>query len=319
MAGCVTKTPTATPKGFWFVPVDRKVALDKTLSPRELQIYVVLCVQANGKRSVSLPVRKICDLANCKERTAQNALRTLAERGLISREVHFKNGLQLATTYRLIGCEAESYAEDAPGVQIFTDEGAEVFTPPAESCTGDCQNSAPRVLEKESFRKNQENPTPLNPQSGEKVLGVEKSSKGENQEHDAPEQEQKPSTAIYEAILTLFHRILPELPPVVNLQPEHIREIEARIREDPTRREVTWWERYFRSIRDYPCAMGKGSSGWKAYFGWLVSEKGMRKVLSGAFIRDSGTKGGSESGWALQKQFTNEEGVVDARALLRQI
>ncbi len=103
---------------------------------------------------------------------------------------------------------------------------------------------------------------------------------------------------------------------MTSLQTSHVREIEARIREDPARQELTWWERYFRSVRDYPCPMGRSSSNWKAYFGWLVGEKGMRKVLSGAFIRDSGTKGGSESGWALQKQFTNEEGVVDARALL---
>ena len=106
---------------------------------------------------------------------------------------------------------------------------------------------------------------------------------------------------------------------MTKLESTHVRQIEARIREDPARNDPTWWERFFRRVRDYPCPMGKAGSGWRADFKWLIGERGMRKVLDGEFFPNSTTKGGSESGWQLQKQYTNEDGVVDGRALLQAI
>ena len=308
------KTVPSKPKGFWFVPIDRKVIMDKSLSTRDFRVYAVLCLQAGEGRSVSLPVKKIGELANCKERTAQNALNALDARGLIRREKHFKNGLQLASTYYLIGCEAECYAGESQGVQVPADVAAQIFEPHAENCTGDGQNSAPRVLDIRSLRKEQENPTPLTPQG---VEGEEKSLEVQKTEHDTAEQEKNPDTALAQAIIDAYHHILPELETVPKMTPFFAREIEARIREDPTRKNLAWWERYFRSIRDYPCPMGKSGLEWKANFKWLIGARGMGKVLDGKFKPAFSTKGGSESGWEMQKKFTNEEGEVDARALLR--
>ncbi len=300
---------------FWFARVRIAVMRDSSLSPCEKAVYAIICTHADIRnQTATLSVATIAKETNCSERTAQKCIKALVARGVLERKERFITGRQIACLYRIVDCNIPCYevngADSAGSVENdipATAEHVENFTPEGEK-SADKRESV--------FDENQKNnpfpPTPTNGGEGEE----KKSSNGENPDDGTTGQEQKLESSTYEAILALFHRILHELPPVASLQPSHVREIEARIREDPARREVTWWERYFRSIRDYP---GKGSSGWKAHFGWLVGEKGMSKVLSGAFIRDSGTKGGSESGWELQKQFTNEEGVVDARALLRQI
>lgn len=324
MADRSAKKSPAIPDGFWHTRVDRKVIVDTDISSREFRIYAVLCMLAGSGRSVAVAVKRLGDLTRCKERTAQNALNALEKRGLIRREKHFKNGLQLANTYHLIGCEAECYAEDSAGtgVQISADDGAQISAPPAESCTGDCQNSAPRVLEIGSLEK-PERPSPPTPHEESEENGEEGgASKPEKPEHDTAGEEQNPGPAsgrdFCSAVLAKYHAILPELEPVRSVTAAHVREVEARIREDPVRRELGWWERYFRSIREHPWLMGENPKGWSASFDWLIAGRNMQKVAESVYSKRGSTKGGSESGWELQKRYTNEEGIVDARALLRE-
>jgi hypothetical protein len=67
--------------------------------------------------------------------------------------------------------------------------------------------------------------------------------------------------------------------------------------------------------------MGDNPSNWRADFDWLLSEKGMQKILEGGFGRFSTPKfgEGTKAGWELLKKYTDEGGRVDGRAILREI
>ncbi len=274
---------------FWFARVRIAVMRDSSLSPCEKAVYAIICTHANIRsQTATLSVATIAKETNCSERTAQKCIKELVARGVLERKERFITGRQIACLYRIAASNTLSDemkgADSAGSVENdipATIENVENFAPEGEE-SADKREPV--------FDENQKNnpfpPTPQNGGEGE----VEKSSNGENPDHDTTGPEQKPSSKTCEAILALYHRILPELPPVASLQPSNIREIEARIREDPARREVTWWERYFRSIRDYPCAMGKSGSGWKAHFGWLVSEKGTAAHSSGIPARKAAAR-----------------------------
>ena len=304
-----------SPYGYWFARVDRKVIMDQSLSSRDLHIYVVLCAEAGRERSVSLTVKEIGEMAACKERTTQMSLKKLAERGLIERIERFENGFQRMTTYRLIGCQAECYMPPQEQNEMAKQNEGKEIAPPAENCAYDSQISAPQVLKTEFFPEKEEILSPLTPQG---VNGkVEDVPEFEKTRYNTERQERALNNELCLAVLEKYHAILPELASVGELLPAHVRNIEARIRDDPARKELAWWEHYFRRIRDLPCPMGKSASGWKADFGWLIGKKGIQKIIDNKFLHASSAKGGSESGWETQKQYTNGEGEVDARALLR--
>ena len=312
---------TSTKSGFWHAQVDIAVARDSSLTPVQKAVYLVVCTHVDVKsRTAVLSVAAIAEETNCGKRTVQEAIKALVARGALQREERFTERRQIACLYRAIGHEAPCYGQKQPQ-GVSTPQADADSAEDAGICThGDVEFCAPEgagAAHKQEPRVNENqknNPTPLTPQraEGEETLEIQKA------DHDTAEQEKNPDTALAQAILDAYHRILPELEAVPEITPFFTREIEARIREDPARIDLAWWERYFRSIRDYPCAMGKSSSDWRANFKWLIGARGMGKVLDGKFKPASSTKGGSESGWERQKQFTNEEGEVDARALLRQ-
>ncbi|MDR1482126.1 MAG: hypothetical protein LBI74_05810 [Synergistaceae bacterium] len=61
--------------------------------------------------------------------------------------------------------------------------------------------------------------------------------------------------------------------------------------------------------------MGNNPNGWKATFDWLIGEDGMRKVIEGSFKRRPEHSQEELREW--QKRYTDERGVIDAKALLR--
>lgn len=342
MQPITTTTARSSKSGFNFVFVDIAVLRDPELTPNEKTVYGIICTHADVKTRITrLAVATIAAEANCSVRTVQNCTKKLAKHGVLACEKRFAENRQVANAYRLIGCDAPCYQRakqaEIPGEVPVAQEGAdsagsvESCTPkPAQNvefCTPEDAAAAHRlepVLNEN--QKNKPNPSSFTPQA-ENDRGDERS-ESEVPIHDTVGQGQTPGQnpdpapkqdpAFCKDVLTKYHAILPELAQVKKLASSHVREIESRIREDPARAELVWWERYFRSIRDYPYAMGQSPSGWRAYFEWLIGERGMYKVLSGRFIPASTTKGGSERGWELQKRYTDEEGVVDARALLRE-
>jgi hypothetical protein len=65
--------------------------------------------------------------------------------------------------------------------------------------------------------------------------------------------------------------------------------------------------------------MGHNPSDWRAGLDWLIGERGMQKILEGGFGRSSANRGRTEAGAQLQKKYTDKDGIVDARALLRDL
>ena len=98
-------------KGYWFACVDRKVAIDPTLSPIDKAVFAVLCAHADDdSRECYLKVATIAYETGCSERSVQNSLKKLEERGIIERKTRFENNKQLSSLYKIIGYKAPCYA-----------------------------------------------------------------------------------------------------------------------------------------------------------------------------------------------------------------
>ncbi|MBQ6983007.1 MAG: helix-turn-helix domain-containing protein [Synergistaceae bacterium] len=119
--------------------MDSVVMTDPTLSPIDKAVFGVLCVHAGlESRQCFLKVKTIANEASCSERSAQNSLKTLEERGIIERTERFKEGSQVSSSYQIIGREAPCY----------TEIGCNDFTPPRTECTRGVQETTPRINEK---------------------------------------------------------------------------------------------------------------------------------------------------------------------------
>ena len=309
-----TGTAARPKSGFWFVRVDIAVLRDSSLSPCEKALYAVICTHADVKtRTAMLSIATIARETNCSERTAQKCVKKLVGRGVLERKERFVERRQVACLYHIVGGNALRYEDTGA-------DSATKNTETVENCTLEGAESADK-LEPVVNENQKNNPFPPTPQSGEEGEDVKKPSRSENPVYDTAEQKKSANLVFCGKVQKLYGEILPDLNPATLLTPKHIREIEARIREDPAREEIDWWKHYFQSIREFPCAMGMTGSDWSADFDWLIGKKGTRTVLGGAFIPASNTQSGSkhvDGGWEKQKQYTDEEGVVDARALLRE-
>jgi hypothetical protein len=126
---------------------------------------------------------------------------------------------------------------------------------------------------------------------------------------------------LYEGIVGEYNAILPELPRAEKLTPFRAETLQRRIDEDPVRQELGWWKEYFRRVREFPWPMGDNPKGWRADFDWLTEDRGMQKIIEGAFRKPqiSYSGGRTRAGEELQKKYTNERGEIDAFALLRDI
>ena len=310
-------------KKFWFARVDIMVLRDKTLRPCEKTIFSVICANADvGTRSASLPVKEIAEQVNCGVRTVQKGIQTLLARGVIERLEQFENGQQVACEYRIVGCDAECYKTAQSAEEKTAPVGAENDVFCDENDTPAPAKTAHQLLEPESLRKEKRiksiRKSPLTPQSG--IVECHEEANPECTRNNTPgtvtTNRQEAVNVAYQRIVEAYNRTLPELPSSGRLTEPRKRAIDARIREDPDRSDLDWWERYFLGVRDFPWLMGNNPHGWRASLDWLIGEEGMQKTVEGCFSRSTCTNGGSESGWEAQRRYTNAEGQVDARALL---
>jgi hypothetical protein len=124
---------------------------------------------------------------------------------------------------------------------------------------------------------------------------------------------------LFEAIRGIYNSILPELPKVEKITASRAKALRQRIRESPERRESRWWKKFFSSVRNFPWPMGQNKDKWRADFDWLIGERGMQKILEGTFKKAPTTDEGVMDSLELQKKYTNSGGLVDAKAILRDI
>jgi|GEM_PF-4841130 len=109
-----------------------------------------------------------------------------------------------------------------------------------------------------------------------------------NQTPAAQKKQPAPADGVpYEEIVSLYNRILPELPPAKVLNEKRKRLIAERWQEDPERQNLSWWENFFRHVRKSGFLMGlvirKGQKPFKADFDWLLQEDHFIHVLEGRY------------------------------------
>ena len=105
----------------------------------------------------------------------------------------------------------------------------------------------------------------------------------EEDDDEEPAQPAKSSPCPHQAIVDLYHEILPELASVRSITPQLQKTLRARWRESPERQSLDWWRWFFQFVHD-DCGylMGRVKD-WAATFPWLIGPKNMTKVLNGAY------------------------------------
>jgi len=97
-----------------------------------------------------------------------------------------------------------------------------------------------------------------------------------------------------QAILDLYHRILPELPRMRTWGPDRQANLRSRWREDPKRQTLEAWEQFFTWIRESDFLMGKADADndrpvFLASLDWLIRPRNWAKLLDGKYHRKQET------------------------------
>jgi hypothetical protein len=111
----------------------------------------------------------------------------------------------------------------------------------------------------------------------------------------APPPPIQPEDIPYQAIVDVYHEVLPELPRVRILTDARRKAIRSRLRSDADRRDLEWWRRYFLAVRPCRFLFGANNRNWTATFDFLTSEKGMAGVLEGKYTDRRGRSGSNGS------------------------
>jgi hypothetical protein len=178
-----------------------------------------------------------------------------------------------------------------------------------------------KVLELSPMNNTKELESPLTPQgAGE---GKAEGEKPQKAEHDTDEKTEPPKPnqeiELFETIRETYNSILPELPQAEKVTASRAKALRQRIRESPERKEPGWWEKFFSRVREFPWPMGQNRDKWRAGFDWLIGERGMQKILEGSFQKAPASGGGAIDSLEFQKKYTDSEGRIDAKAMLRDI
>ena len=287
------------------------------LSTYDKLVYAILCGHSNRDGTAMLYVKTIAEEASCSERQVQRALSNLEFCHLLVRRFQNAPGRgQIANVYEVYGFD-EYVPGDSQSPHPVTDSRTPVTIshPP-----GDCQ-SGPNNVFKQLLNNNKKEHIPPTPQ-GDGTGNVESEKvKSQSPKHDTEAEgvSQETGQPCHIAILAAYNEILPELPKAEMLTASRSKTLTLRIIEDQARCELDWWRQYFERVRLFPWLMGNNPSNWKATFDWLLSEDGMRKVIEGTFSQASRScqEFSSEELREWQRKYTDERGIVDAKALLR--
>jgi len=104
--------------------------------------------------------------------------------------------------------------------------------------------------------------------------------------------------APHDAIIAMYHEILPELPKVHSWTDARQKFLRSRWREAPERQELEWWKEFFGSIRNMPWLLGQNSRGWIADLEWIVRPSNFLKILEGKYLPRAPTE--EKAKWELE-------------------
>lgn len=120
-----------------------------------------------------------------------------------------------------------------------------------------------------------------------------------------------------QAIVDVYHEVLPELPRVRMITAARQKAIRSRLRSDADRRDLEWWRRYFLAVRPCRFLFGANNRNWTASFDFLISQRGMAGVLEGKYADRKGvaaTPSGSIAAY-VDAMFPDEPDVLDAEVI----
>ena len=292
------------------------------LSTYDKLVYAILCGHANRDGNAMLYVKTIAEEASCSERQVQRALFNLESRHLLVRRSQSLPGRgQTFNVYEVYGFDEYTPGDcESPHPVTVSHTPVTVSHPP-----GDCQSGPNNVFKQLPFNNKKEHipPTPQGDGEGDAKL---ENLKPQNKKHDTEAKSGKlipmpnfPEVSPYMDILAAFNEILPELPQAEALTSARTHTLKLRISEDPARQNPDWWRRFFERVRVFPWLMGRNPNNWKATFDWLIGENGIQKVIEGGFTQTSKPcqEYSREELREWQKKYTDERGIVDAKAMLR--
>ncbi len=95
-------------------------------------------------------------------------------------------------------------------------------------------------------------------------------------------------TCPHEEILSLYHKILPELAVVKVWTPTRQSHLRSRWKESKERQNLQWWEGYFKKVKSSPFLTGNVTD-FKADMEWIIKQANMVKIIEGKY--DGGRNG----------------------------
>jgi predicted transcriptional regulator len=326
-------------KKRWVVCFENTI-LDLDLSIYEKMVYIALCSHARKDGLCYPSVKKIAAEASCSRAKVFESLKILEERGIITRRTQvFEERGQTSNLYEIIDITprpqngrgnhqpSPSPSTSQTGESTSWMGGSTVAIGGSTMETGRVHvlDTHIKVLEQDHINKTKEQESPLTPQGvWEGRNEKPETSKPQNQKHGTEAKHKGPiqgagpdASPLHETILRAFNETLPELPGAERLTALRIKTLDLRIGEDLARKEPDWWKQYFERVRLFPWLMGNNPHNWKASFDWLIGESGMQKVIEGGFMKASRPEYSREELLEWQKRYTDERGIVDAKALLR--
>jgi hypothetical protein len=293
-------------KKRWIVCFENSI-LDMDLSIHEKMVFVVLNSYTDKSGTCFPSIAAIAEKASCSRSKVFEALKSLVEKGLITRKNQFLDGRgQISNVYEINDTKTPD-PDDAPGGDSDTTTPSTVAIPPVQSV-----DTIKYVLEQDHINKDL-NP-PFTPPGG----GAESEPfELESERAEKSGKPDNPESRRFDAICEIYNELLPELPKAEKVTESRKRALRKRIRDDLNRKEFDWWRRYFLRVREYPFLLGDNDKGWFASLDWLIRDESMQKVLEGIYSKKGGSGGRTEAAVTAQEKYTNERGEIDARALLR--
>lgn len=92
----------------------------------------------------------------------------------------------------------------------------------------------------------------------------------------------------HQAIVDLYHEVLPELPAVALINKGRQQHLQGRWREHAAHRDLSFWREFFESVKTSKFLMGKvpgrnGAKPFRATFDWLICPSNFVKVVEGNY------------------------------------
>ena len=91
----------------------------------------------------------------------------------------------------------------------------------------------------------------------------------------------------HQAIVDLFHEVLPELARVRDITHKRQTQLRSRWRQDKRFQSLDWWRKYFSVVKESDFLMGRAKD-WQADFDFLINASKFQKIIEGGYQNGGG-------------------------------